>query len=94
VSDPRHPLRCNVANLSLLYEAEAVVREKKQAHEAASSQLELAHIRKRARELASQHEPLNSLTAGDRDEQERILKAVFYAVFGNPIAVRKIIEGN
>ena len=48
----------------------------------ATIKLEFARVKERAAELRSQHEPLHTLTAGDTEERQRILDAVFYVLVG------------
>lgn len=48
----------------------------------ATVKLEFARVKERAAEIRSQHEPLNTLTAGDAEERQRILDAVFYVLVG------------
>ena len=69
-------------DLGQLFNAHDKVKRWSAERENASARLELERIKERWYELRSQHEPLNKLTAGNREERDHILRAAFYLVVG------------
>jgi len=60
----------------------AETRAARQQRDAASNALELALIRERLAEMASQHEPLAALRDAAMNERDRLYAAAHYAVVG------------
>lgn len=57
----------------------------RERYDGSCTALELAKVNERAAELASQHEPLNTLTNVNREERERILQAINFVVYDQAI---------
>lgn len=65
-------------------QAQAETRAARHQHDYAGAALELAQIRERLAEIASQHEPLAALLAAPMGERDRLYAAAFYVVVGRP----------
>lgn len=68
-----------MSDLGLYFQAQAETNAARSNLEAASAKLKLARIHERLAEIKSQHEPLASLSEGDR---EKLYAAAFYVVIG------------
>lgn len=71
-----------MSDFSRYMHAQTSTRCAKAEYDAASVRLELACIRERAAELCSQHEPLHTMTGGDKLTRDIINKAIFYVLNG------------
>ena len=71
-----------MSDLGKYLHAQETTARRRAERDLASANLELARIQELAAEMRSQHEPLDTLTGGDKEERERILKAIFYVTVG------------